>query len=108
VVPNPYVVTNAMEPLNPFSSGRGPRLLKFTHLPPQATVRIFTISGKLVRTLRREEGSNAGLSPDALLDGTMDWDLQSEDGLTVAYGVYLYHVEAPGIGEKTGTFAIIK
>jgi hypothetical protein len=108
VVPNPYVVTNAMEPLNPFSSGRGPRLLKFTHLPPQATVRIFTVSGKLVRTLRREEGSNAGLSPDALLDGTMDWDLQSEDGLTVAYGVYLYHVEAPGIGEKTGTFAIIK
>jgi hypothetical protein len=43
-----------------------------------------------------------------LLNGTLDWNLESDDGLSVAYGVYLYHVEAPGIGESTGTFAIIK
>jgi hypothetical protein len=113
VVPNPYVVTNRFEPLNPFSTGRGPRVIKFTHLPPNATIRIFTVVGRLVRTLVRDYGSNESVPLDPLaaanlLDGTLDWDLESDDGLTVAYGVYLYHVSAPGIGEKTGTFAIIK
>ncbi|MBO6574229.1 MAG: hypothetical protein JJ896_02340 [Rhodothermales bacterium] len=113
VVPNPYVVTNSFEPLNPFATGRGPRVIKFINLPPDATVRIFTLSGKQITTLRRDEGTNDGVMADpmsaaALLDGTLDWDLESDDGLTVAYGVYLYHVEAPGIGERTGTFAIIK
>ncbi|MBT8399109.1 MAG: hypothetical protein KJO98_01425, partial [Rhodothermia bacterium] len=108
VVPNPYVVTNRFESLNPFSTGRGPRVIKFTHLPPEATVRIFTVSGKLIRVLQRDEGSNEAMSATALMNGTINWDLQTNDDLTVAYGVYLYHVEAPGIGEKTGTFAIIK
>ncbi len=108
VVPNPYVATNQFETLNPFATGRGPRVIKFMNLPPEATVRIFTVDGKLVRVLYLSEGSNNGLTPDALLNGTLDWDLESEDGLSVAYGVYLYQVEAPGIGETTGTFAIIK
>ena len=108
VVPNPYVATNRFEGLNPFSTGRGPRVIKFIHLPPQATVRIYTVSGRLVRTLQLSEGSNEGLTPTALLDGTLDWDLESEEGLSASYGVYLYHVEAPGVGERTGTFAIIK
>jgi len=108
VVPNPYVVTNRFERLNPFTTGRGPRAIKFTHLPPQAKVRIFTVSGKFIRELRREAGSNASLTATDLLDGSLEWDLQTKDGLSVAYGVYLYHVEAPGIGETTGTFAIIK
>ncbi|MBX2818091.1 MAG: hypothetical protein KTR29_00375 [Rhodothermaceae bacterium] len=108
VVPNPYVVTNRFEPLNPFSTGRGPRVLQFTNLPPQCTVRIYTISGKLVRTLERNSGSNASVGPDELLSGILEWDLESEDNLTVSYGVYLYHVEAPEIGEHEGTFAIIK
>ena len=108
VVPNPYVATNSFETLNPFATGRGPRTIKFTNLPPEATLRIFTVSGRLLRELRRNEGDNDPRAPEALLDGTLDWDLQSEDNLTVSYGIYLYHVEAPGIGETTGTFAIIK
>ena len=108
VVPNPYVATNTFETLNPFATGRGPRALKFINLPPEATVRIFTVSGRLLRVLRRNEGSNEDLTAAELMDGSLEWDLQSNDNLTVAYGVYLYHVEAPGIGETTGTFAIIK
>jgi hypothetical protein len=108
VVPNPYVVTNSFEALNPFSTGRGPRAIKFTHLPPDATIRIFSVSGKQVRVIRSDGGSNQGLTAADLLNGTLEWNLESEDGLTVAYGIYLYHVQAPGIGEKTGTFAIIK
>jgi hypothetical protein len=26
----------------------------------------------------------------------------------VSYGVYIYHVDAPGIGEKIGRFSLIK
>ena len=108
VVPNPYVVTNQFEPLNPFSTGRGPRVLQFTNLPPQCTIRIYTVSGKLVRTIEHNMGSNDAVGPEELLNGIASWDLESEDNLTVSYGVYLYHIEAPGIGEHEGTFAIIK
>ena len=107
VVPNPYVATNRFEGLNPYATGRGPRVIKFTHLPPQATVRIFSVSGRLIRELRLNDGTNEIDAAD-LMNGTLDWDLQTNDNLTVSYGLYLYHVEAPGIGEKTGTFAIIK
>jgi hypothetical protein len=108
VVPNPYVVTNRFEPLNPFSTGRGPRVIQFTRLPPRCTIRIFTAGGKLVRTIEHNMGSNDALTAADLLSGIAEWDLESDDNLSVAYGVYLYHVEAPGIGEHEGTFAIIK
>jgi len=41
-------------------------------------------------------------------NGTAIWDMLSGDNLEISYGIYLFHVQAPGIGEKTGTFAIIK
>ena len=99
VVPNPYVATARWEPKNPFTSGRGPRELHFTHLPAKCTIRIFTVSGELVQTIHHDE---------ALNDGTADWDMLSKDNLQISYGVYVYHVEAPGIGEKIGKFAVIK
>ena len=52
---------------------------------------------------RLTDGMDSGLN-----NGTAIWDLLSKDNLEISYGVYLYHVEAPGIGQKTGTFAIIK
>ncbi|MDZ7763000.1 MAG: hypothetical protein U5K00_01045 [Melioribacteraceae bacterium] len=99
VVPNPYVATARWEPKNPFTSGRGPREIHFTHLPTECTIRIFTVSGELVKTIDHRSELN---------DGTADWDLLSKDNLQISYGVYVYHVEAPGIGEKIGKFAIIK
>ncbi|MBN1482411.1 hypothetical protein EH223_10260 [candidate division KSB1 bacterium] len=99
VVPNPYVVANSWEPRNQYSSGRGPRELHFTHLPKKCTIRIFNIQGQLVRTLERDSD---------LWDGTEVWDMLTKDKLDVAFGVYVYHVDAPGIGTKIGKFAIIK
>jgi hypothetical protein len=40
--------------------------------------------------------------------GAASWDLLSKDGLEIAYGIYIYHIDAPGIGETTGKFAVIK
>ncbi|MEL6704420.1 MAG: hypothetical protein AAFP15_09080 [Bacteroidota bacterium] len=108
VVPNPYIVTNRFEPQNPFPTGRGDRVIRFTRLPPRATIRIFTVSGRLVEIIEHNEGSNEDLTPEQLLDGVAEWDLLTQDRLSASYGVYLYHVDAPGIGETTGTFALIK
>jgi hypothetical protein len=99
VVPNPYLANALWEEKNPYSSGRGPRSIHFTHLPNQCTIRIFTVSGELVQEIQHDSN---------LLDGTAEWDLLTKDRLSASYGIYIYHVDAPGIGTKIGKFAIIK
>jgi len=32
----------------------------------------------------------------------------TKDNLSASYGVYIYHIDAPGIGKTAGKFAIIK
>jgi hypothetical protein len=98
VVPNPYTGAASWEPLSN-SVGRGERRIYFIHLPNQCTIRIYSMSGKLVQTLEH----NSTIS-----DGQEAWNLVSKDGMDIAYGIYVYHVDAPGIGEKIGRFAIIK
>jgi hypothetical protein len=87
------------ESKNPYQSGRGPRSLHFTHLPSQCTIRIFTVTGELVDVIEHDSPMN---------DGAAEWDMLTKDNLSIAYGVYVYHVEAPGVGEKVGKFAVIK
>ncbi|HZW38751.1 MAG TPA: hypothetical protein VFF33_05585 [Ignavibacteriaceae bacterium] len=99
VVPNPYLGAATWERKNLNSTGRGDRKIDFINLPPQCTVRIYTMAGSLVKTLYKE---------DNLSDGTLSWDLITEDGMDIAYGIYIYHVDAPGIGEHIGKFAVIK
>jgi hypothetical protein len=101
VVPNPYVASARWEPFNPFNTGRGPRSIHFINLPSKCTIRIFTINGELVDTIEHD-GQN---SPEA---GTAYWDMLTKDNLSISYGVYLYHVSAPNVGEKVGKFAVIK
>ncbi|HZW38485.1 MAG TPA: hypothetical protein VFF33_04215 [Ignavibacteriaceae bacterium] len=99
VVPNPYVASAQWEPKNPYVSGRGPRSLHFIHLPYKCTIRIFTVNGELVRQLEHDSQFS---------NGREEWDMLSKDNLSVSYGVYIYHIDAPGLGEKIGKFAIIK
>ena len=99
VVPNPYYATTVFEGQNTFTSGRGPREIQFRNLPQNCIIRIFTISGELVKTIDHSS---------ALNHGTGKWDLLTKDNLTAAYGIYVYHIEAPGVGERIGKMAIIK
>ena len=98
VVPNPYVGAASWEPLSS-EVGRGERRIFFIHLPYQCTIRIYTISGKLVNTIEHSS---------TISNGQESWDLVSKDGMDIAFGVYVFHVDAPGVGEKIGKFAIIK
>ena len=99
VVPDPYVAVNSLEARNLQLSGRGERRIDFRNLPQECVIRIFTVSGRLVKTIFHSSSQT---------DSMANWNLQSDDGLDVSFGVYIYHVEAPGIGEKVGRFSIIK
>jgi hypothetical protein len=99
VVPDPYIVSASWEKPLYFTSGRGERRVDFIHLPPKCTIRIFTLDGKLVRTLEHN---------DIIEDGHHSWDLTTKDGLDVAPGIYLFHINAGDLGEKLGRFALIK
>jgi len=99
VVPNPYVATVAWEPKNTYRSGRGPREIHFINLPEECTIRIYDVNGTLVDRIEHNS---------SVENGTAIWDVLSMENLDIAYGLYLYQVDAPGIGRKTGTFAVIK
>ncbi|MBN2227498.1 MAG: hypothetical protein JW763_09050 [candidate division Zixibacteria bacterium] len=89
VVPDPYLAHSVLE------SDRYERQIQFINLPDRCTLRIYTLAGDLVRTLNHQGA------------GTADWDLRSESGLSIASGVYLYHVES-SYGNRIGRFAVIK
>jgi hypothetical protein len=100
VVPNPYVMTNMMEGAvsNPFLNQR--RKLMFTHIPAECTIHIFTVSGVLVDKLEVDN------EPE---NGIVHWDMLTREGLEIAAGMYLYHIESNVSGDaKIGKFAVIK
>lgn len=91
VVPNPYYNQSAYE-LNQFD-----RVIRFVNLPNgECTIRVFNLAGDLVRTLQKEDANASFLT----------WDVQTEGGFPIASGIYVYHVEAKGLGTKTGKMAI--
>lgn len=98
VVPNPYIEAAGFEPARFNVTGRGDRRIEFRAIAAGSTIRIYTVRGDLVQTLRHD-GSDAGF---------IAWNLRSKDNLDVAPGLYVFHVEAPGIGTSTGKFAIVK
>lgn len=100
VVPNPYVATNAMEPAvqNPFLNQR--RRLMFTNLPAQCDIKIFTSSGVLIDEMSVDNTAD---------NGAAHWDLLTREGLEIAAGIYVFHVQARATGDvKIGKFAVIK
>jgi hypothetical protein len=88
-VPNPYYAHSTYE-LNRFN-----RVLKFTHLPARCTVRLFNLAGDLVRTLEKDDGTSQ-----------LTWDLNSNRGLPIGSGIYIFHIDAPGVGTTTGKVVV--
>ncbi|HLP13769.1 MAG TPA: hypothetical protein VK177_17680 [Flavobacteriales bacterium] len=84
VVPNPYYAYSAYE------ANRLDNRVKIVNLPDECNIRIFTVSGLLVRTLTKATNSIT----------SVDWDLKNQKGVPIAGGVYLIHVEVPGVGER--------
>jgi len=93
VVPNPYIAATITE-ARPFMSGRGERRIEFRNMPSNASLKIFSASGVFIRELE-------------VVNGLGVFDLLNKDQQEVSFGLYFFHVKAPGIGEKVGKFAII-
>ncbi|MBL7190350.1 T9SS type A sorting domain-containing protein [bacterium] len=90
VVPNPYKGTHIGE-------ARYENFIRFTHLPLQCKISIFTLTGDLVVELYNNDADNAEVS----------WDLISRNEQSVVSGLYLYVVETDK-DKKTGKLLIIR
>lgn len=84
IVPNPYYAYSGYE------ASQSDNRVKITNLPQKCSIRIYTVNGLLVRTLRKDEPKTS-----------LDWDLQNQSKIPIASGLYIIHVDVPGVGEKT-------
>lgn len=83
VVPNPYYAYANYE------TSRLDSRIKFTNLPEKCTIKIYNVGGSLVRTLTKDDPTTS-----------TDWDLKNVNGVPIAGGVYIVHIDVPGVGEK--------
>lgn len=83
VVPNPYYAYSEYE------TDRLDSRVKITNLPQTCTVTIYNVRGKLIRQFKKDDPLTS-----------LDWDIKNHTGIPVAGGVYLIHVDIPGVGEK--------
>ena len=93
VFPNPYYGYNSRE------ISRQSHYVTFSHLPANATIRIFNLSGVLVRTIQKTNTATQ----------FQQWDLLNDSNYPVASGIYVAYIDMPDQGEtKTLKLAIIQ
>jgi hypothetical protein len=83
IVPNPYYAYSKYE--TSILDNR----VKITNLPEKCTITIFNISGQLVKQISKDNSMTS-----------QDWDLKNHKGIPIAGGVYIFHIDVPGVGEK--------
>ncbi len=100
VVPNPYYAYDDYE------RSQLDNRIKIVNLPERCTVTIFNMSGTLIRQfivdksgIGEPRSSTAGVNTDSKT--SLDWDLKNFAGIPISGGVYLIHVKAEGLGERT-------
>ncbi len=84
VVPNPYYAYSSYE------RTALENIVKVTNLPEKCTVTIYTLNGTLIRKYKKDDPKTS-----------LDWDLKNEARIPIASGLYIIHVDVPGVGEKT-------
>ena len=88
-VPNPFYLYSSYNPNSTTSR------MKFTNLPEKCTITIYNLAGHFVFRVEKDD-----------LTSEATWDVVNEFNVPVASGIYIYVVEAPGFGQKTGKMAI--
>ncbi|MBN1894306.1 T9SS type A sorting domain-containing protein [bacterium] len=89
VFPNPYFGQNEAE------SDFFTQFVTFNNLPEKCTIRVFSLSGQLVKTIQHDDGTPFE-----------KWYLLNEQQLPVASGMYLVHVET-AFGNRILKLAVI-
>ena len=100
VVPNPYYAYDDYE------HNQLDNRIKIVNLPLKCTVSIFDLSGVLIRqfvvdksSIVEPRSSTLGINTDSKT--SIDWDLKNFAGIPISGGVYLIHVKADNLGERT-------
>jgi hypothetical protein len=83
VVPNPYYAFSEYE------KNQLDNRIKIVNLPQECQVSIYTMNGTLVRRFNKADSKTS-----------LDWDLKNQANIPVASGIYLIHVDVPGVGQK--------
>ncbi len=91
MVPNPYYGFSEYE------SSQFTNTVKITNLPGKCKVTIYSLDGKFIRQYNRDEA----YMPYDQISPAIEWDLKNSKGIPVASGVYLVHINAPDMGERT-------
>ncbi len=100
VVPNPYYG------FSDYETSQFTTTVKITNLPAKATVTIYSLDGTFIRQYQRDEqgvvpeGNNRAIA-EAQITPALEWDLKNAEGIPVASGVYLIHVDAGELGQRT-------
>jgi hypothetical protein len=83
VFPNPYYGYQYRE------TAPNNKYVTFSHLPEKAVIRIFDLSGVLVRTINHNSTNQFET-----------WDLQNDNNYPVASGVYIVYIDLPDFGKS--------
>jgi hypothetical protein len=90
-------ISNAHVFPTPFKPALGHDRITFTELPPAATIKVFTVSGRLVKTLVKNSATT-----------TFVWlPVANESGASLGGGTYVFHVDSPTV-RKRGRFMVIR
>ena len=95
VFPNPLFAYN---PQTSYDTNLNPDdpFVTFNHLPEDATISIYSLSGSLLQTLTATSTSQF-----------VQWDLKNKDRLRVASGLYIALIDSPKFGQKILKFSVI-
>ena len=92
VVPNPYIISSR------FNESENGNRIRFTNLPQQCTINIYTISGEFVKSINHNDD----------FKGSVFWNLKNTSGENVAPGLYIYMLETDNGLSKVGKFAVVR
>ncbi len=85
VYPNPFRVDDKAE-----------FLVTFKYLPRTAVIRLYDLTGRLVKVIKKDDLSDSAA-----------WDLRNHRGVRVASGVYLYVIKS-GPEVKRGKIVLLR
>jgi len=105
VVPNPYIASSI------YNETEYKNQLRFTNLPQNCKVTVYTVSGEEVVSFSKP-GQNNHADCGAESSGSCFWDMRSVNNQVVAPGLYLFTVEDTSEGNSgnkfIGKFAVVR
>ena len=90
VYPNPYYGFHELE------AARNDKYVSLNNLPHEATIRVYSLGGTLVREIKKEDETQFAR-----------WDLKNQYGYPVASGLYIVHIKS-GDKEKIMKMSLVQ